>query len=59
VSDVPLVRQPSTPEHNFSGSQFKPTNPPLPFSDKAAAFERHMLPRQLNNSRRSAANRPA
>ena len=30
-----------------------------PFSDKAAAFERHMLPRQLNNSRRSAANRPA
>ena len=28
-------------------------------SDKAAAFERNLLPRQLKNSRRSAANRQA
>jgi hypothetical protein len=28
-------------------------------SDKAAPFERNLLPRQLNNSRRDAINRPA
>ena len=53
VSDIP---------HNFSGSNYVPHAPPpapKPVSDRAAAMERQMLPRQLSNSRRDATNRPA
>jgi hypothetical protein len=61
LSDVPVVRQPSTPLHNFVGVNHVPVNPPASpkVSDKARATERQLAPRQLNNSRRSAANRPA
>jgi hypothetical protein len=53
VSDIP---------RNFSGSNYVPHAPPpapKPVSDRAAAMERQMLPRQLSNSRRDATNRPA
>jgi len=44
---------------NFSGSNHVPVNPPASpkVSDRASALERNLLPRQLNDSRRSAANR--
>ena len=62
VSDIPNDRAAAPVEHNFSGSNlFRMRRPPAPkpVSDRAAALERQMLPRQLSNSRRSAANRPA
>ena len=56
LSDVPIVRAPHSNIglHNFSGSNYQPVNPPAepkPVSDNAAALERQMRPRQINDTK--------
>jgi hypothetical protein len=61
VSDIPNDRAPAPVEHNSAARiMFRAPPPaPKPVSDRAAALERQMLPRQLSNSPRDATNRPA
>jgi hypothetical protein len=61
VSDIPNDRAPA-PVEQISAARIMfcaPPPAPKPVSDRAAALERQMLPRQLSNSPRDATNRPA
>ena len=59
VSDIPNDRAPA-PVEQISAARIMfraPPPAPKPVSDRAAALERQMLPRQLSNSPRDATNR--
>ena len=55
LSDQPVVRTPAPP--GSVGVPFGDKPNTLPVSNRAAAFEKAMQPRQLGDSRASAANR--